>query len=111
LQGRRPPFQIKKVTVGTEDLELYYRDIMQSIQALYGDPQLAEHLVFAPERHYTSHERTDRIYNEMHTGDWWWAVQVCEQNYNHLKVASNIVLGLIGESPTRRYHHTTNHID
>jgi hypothetical protein len=34
--------------------------------------------VFAPERHYTNEERTCRIYNEMHTGDWWWTVQVCE---------------------------------
>jgi hypothetical protein len=34
-------------------------------------------LVFAPERHYTDPERTCCIYNEMHTGDWWWAVQVC----------------------------------
>jgi hypothetical protein len=49
---------------------------MQCIRALYGDPQFAEHLVFAPERHYTSREHSCRIYNEMHTGDWWWSVQV-----------------------------------
>lgn len=51
---------------------------MQCIQALYGDPRFADHLVFAPERHYTNHERSCRIYNEMHTGDWWWSVQVRE---------------------------------
>ena len=49
---------------------------MQCIRALYGDPEFARELVFAPERHYLDPERTRRIYNEMHTGDWWRAVQV-----------------------------------
>jgi hypothetical protein len=40
------------------------------------DPQFADDLVFAPEQHYTSEERTCRVYNEIHTGDWWWTVQV-----------------------------------
>ena len=62
-----------------ETLEFYYRDAVQCVQDLYGDPNFAEHLVFAPERHYTSHERTCRIYNDLHTGDWWWAVQVHER--------------------------------
>ena len=74
----RPSFQRKEVKVGDEELEFYCRDAVQSIQALYGDPQFADQLVFTPERHYTSHERSCRIYNEMHTGDWWWAVQVSE---------------------------------
>jgi hypothetical protein len=49
---------------------------MQCIRALYGDPEFARDLVFAPERCYVDPEQTCRIYNEMHTGDWWWAVQV-----------------------------------
>ncbi|KAH9019702.1 hypothetical protein EDB84DRAFT_1624592 [Lactarius hengduanensis] len=40
-----------------------------------GNPEFARDLVFAPERHYTDHERTCRVYSEIHTGDWWWAVQ------------------------------------
>jgi len=71
-----PPFQCKKVSFGGERLEFYSRDIMKCIGALYGDPQFAQDLVFAPEQHYTSQERTCRIYNEIHTGDWWWKVQV-----------------------------------
>jgi hypothetical protein len=72
----RPRFQCRVLIVGEERLEFYCRDVIECIRSLYGDPQLAQDLVFAPEQHYTSAERTCRLYNEMHTGDWWWAVQV-----------------------------------
>lgn len=72
----RPPFECKKLDTGGESLEFYCRDILQCIRSLYGDPEFVQDLVFAPERHYTSHERTSRLYNEMYTCDWWWAVQV-----------------------------------
>ncbi|KAF8489361.1 hypothetical protein F5888DRAFT_1638649 [Russula emetica] len=45
------------------------------------DPEFVDHLVFAPERHYTSHERTTRIYNKMYTGDWWWKVQTALETH------------------------------
>jgi len=73
----RPPFRCREFIIGDERLEFYHRDIIDCIRSLYGDPQFVQDLVFAPERHYTDPERTCRIYNEMHTGDWWWAVQVC----------------------------------
>jgi len=75
----RPPFQCKEPTIGGECLEFYYHDVMECIQSLYGDPEFAQDLVFSPEQHYTSAERTHCIYNEMYTGDWWWTVQV----HNH----------------------------
>lgn len=71
-----PPFQCKDVTFDEERLEFYYRDVMKCIRGIYGDPGFKSELVFAPERHYTSHERTCRVYNEMYIGDWWWKVQV-----------------------------------
>lgn len=73
----RPSFRCRTFDIGNERLEFYSRDIIECIRSLFGDPQFARDLVFAPERHYTSTERTSRIYNEMYTGDWWWAVQVC----------------------------------
>ena len=73
----RSHFQCKNLSVGQEHLEFYCRDILECIRSLYGDPQFAQDLTFAPERHYTSYERTCRLYNEMFTGDWWWVVQVC----------------------------------
>ncbi|KAI9454588.1 hypothetical protein BJY52DRAFT_1205245 [Lactarius psammicola] len=72
---RRPPFQCEDVIIGGEHLQFYYRDTIPSIQALFGNPEFAHELVFAPERHYADAERTCRVYNEMHTGDWWWSVQ------------------------------------
>ncbi|KAN0134109.1 hypothetical protein V8E53_008046 [Lactarius tabidus] len=57
--------------------------IPECIQAIYGDPEFTEHLILAPEHHYTDHECKCRVYSEMHTGDWWWAVQrslkLCQQ--------------------------------
>ena len=72
----RPPFKSQDFTIGGETLTFYFRDVMQCIQALYGDPEFAHELVFVPERHYLDPECTCRVYSEMHTGDWWWAVQV-----------------------------------
>jgi len=73
----RPSFRCKELLIGEERLEFYYRDVIECIRSLYGDPEFVQDLVFAPERHYTSTECTCRIYNEMHMGDWWWMVQVC----------------------------------
>ena len=75
----RPPFQCKELSIGNERLEFYCRDAMECIRSLYGDPRFAQDLIFTPERHYTSTERVHRIYNEIHTADWWWSVQVCNQ--------------------------------
>jgi hypothetical protein len=72
----RPPFECCNLVIGGETLELYFRDILACIRSIYSDPELAQDLVVAPEHHYADHERTDRIYSEIHTGDWWWAVQV-----------------------------------
>ena len=78
----RPPFHCKVLVIGDEHLELYYRDVVECIRSLYGDPAFGQDLFFAPERHYTSPERMSRIYNEMHMGDWWWMAQVC--NYGSM---------------------------
>lgn len=76
LPGGTPPFNSDALVMGGEDLEFHHRDIILCVRSLFGNPQFAQDLIFAPERHYTNAERTCRIYNEMHTGDWWWSVQV-----------------------------------
>ena len=83
----RPPFKCKEFKIGNETLEFYYRDVVECIRSLYGDPQFVQDLIFAPEQHYTNPECTCRIYNEMHTGDWWWTVQVC--NYNSMTIVTD----------------------
>ena len=72
----RPAFQSREVVIGGETLEFYQRDILGCIRSIYGDPEFAQDLVVTPERHYSDQGRTEHIYSEMHTGDWWWAVQV-----------------------------------
>lgn len=71
-----PQFQCQELKIGGEHLQFHYRDTIQCIRALFGNPEFACDLIFAPERHYTDSSRTCRIYNEMATGDWWWSVQV-----------------------------------
>lgn len=62
--------------MGGENLEFHHRDIILCVRSLFGNPEFAQDLVFAPERHYADAERSCRTYSEMHTGDWWWSVQV-----------------------------------
>jgi hypothetical protein len=71
-----PPFQRKVLGIGDEELVFYWRDVLECIQSLYGNPKFAQDLAFLPERHYTYHACTSQIYNEMYTGDWWWSIQV-----------------------------------
>jgi hypothetical protein len=67
----RPPFWSKVYDIGGEEPEFYYQEIVPCLRALYSDPEFKDHLIFAPEQHYTTDKRTCCIYNEMHTGDWW----------------------------------------
>lgn len=50
---------------------------MECITEIYGRHDLVPHLKFTPERHYADADQTIRIYGEMHTGRWWWELQVC----------------------------------
>ena len=69
LPGGTPPFNSDALVMGGEDLKLNHRDIILCVRSLFGNPEFAQDLIFAPERHYTNAERTSQIYNEMHTGD------------------------------------------
>ena len=55
---------------------MYFRNVLECIAALYGDPEFARHLVYAPERHYSDPDMQNRVYGELHTGEWWWETQV-----------------------------------
>lgn len=56
--------------------EVYFRDVIACLRALFGDPDFAPVLVFAPEKHYTDELRKVRLYHDMQTGRWWWSTQV-----------------------------------
>lgn len=79
LHGR-PSFQPHDITVGTEVVTLYARNIMDCVQALYGNPEFAPFLIFKPQCYYhvSTGRPKSRVYHDMHTVDWWWEVQVCK---------------------------------
>ncbi|TFY59335.1 hypothetical protein EVJ58_g5848 [Rhodofomes roseus] len=75
LPNRRPAFHCFEACVGGERFEMFCRDILECILALYGDPEHASILCITPERHYADADKTLRLYHDLHTGKWWWATQ------------------------------------
>ncbi|KAL0568043.1 hypothetical protein V5O48_013944 [Marasmius crinis-equi] len=58
-----------------EVMSVRYRDPLKAIRALWGDPSLAEHLVYKPSKIFSDAEKSKRQYSELWTGKWWWAMQ------------------------------------
>ncbi|KAL1937051.1 hypothetical protein VTO73DRAFT_15569 [Trametes versicolor] len=75
LSSGRPRFIRREIVVAGEVFEIFYRDVLQCIRALYEDPEFADLLVFVPEKHYADAGNTSRVYFDMHTGKWWWETQ------------------------------------
>ncbi|KAI0060629.1 hypothetical protein BV25DRAFT_1789248, partial [Artomyces pyxidatus] len=71
----RPGFKCEEIGIDGETYEVYFRDVMECVRELYGNPEFAQHMAYAPERHFADDEMKNRLYGEMHTGDWWWQVQ------------------------------------
>ncbi|OJT12555.1 hypothetical protein TRAPUB_10899 [Trametes pubescens] len=75
LASGRPKFIRREIVVAGEVFEIFYRDVIQCIRSLIGDPKFAGLLVFAPEKHYADAGHTARVYFDVHTGKWWWETQ------------------------------------
>lgn len=75
LPAPRPKFERDEITVDGQAYDVYFRDVLKCIEALYSEPDFAGRLVFLPERHYHDPDHTQRLYHDMHTGKWWWAAQ------------------------------------
>ncbi|THU81028.1 hypothetical protein K435DRAFT_823508 [Dendrothele bispora CBS 962.96] len=72
---QRPSFTRSEVVIAGESFDLYKRDIIECIRALYGSPEHAQYLCVVPERHYSDADKTCRLYHDMYTGKWWWSTQ------------------------------------
>ncbi|KAH7903095.1 hypothetical protein BJ138DRAFT_1021154 [Hygrophoropsis aurantiaca] len=59
-----------------DDFELYMRDPVEIIKALWANPAYLEYMTYAPERHFSDDAKKDRMYDEMTSGDWCWKTQV-----------------------------------
>ena len=62
--------------VTTEPMMLYFRDALECFKCLFGNPLFSDYMDFIPRREYADEERTERLYNEIMTGDRVWAIQV-----------------------------------
>ncbi|KAJ7593168.1 hypothetical protein C8J56DRAFT_1013320 [Mycena floridula] len=75
LPASRPAFRRKEVMIADEVFEVWMRDIIPCVKALFGDQEFAAYLVFAPEKHYANEKKDVRMFHDMHTGRWWWTTQ------------------------------------
>ncbi|PIL28221.1 hypothetical protein GSI_09633 [Ganoderma sinense ZZ0214-1] len=75
LPNGRPRFQREEIVVAGEPFEVFFRNILECIRALYGDLEFTPLLLLVPEKHYTDATKNERVYFDMHIGKWWWATQ------------------------------------
>jgi hypothetical protein len=61
-----------------ENFVIRYRDPIEAIKTLLGDPALADEIVYRPHKVFSKQKgvRGSQIYNEMWTGNWWDTAQV-----------------------------------
>jgi len=83
----RPAFERHEVMVGTEVCNVYFRDVIACVKALFADPDLTRYLVTVLEKHFTygSDGQRIRMFHDMHTAKWWWSTQVTN-NQQHLVI-------------------------
>ena len=91
IPRERPQFQRAEVIMDNVGYDVYFRDILECVRALYGEPKFARHLVFLPERHYEDADHTVRLHHDMYTGKWWWGIQVREMQ-SHFCYVSHLVI-------------------
>jgi Plavaka transposase len=106
----RPTFQRREVIIANEAFELFSRDIVECIKALWGDIDFASHLVVEPERHYADADQTIRVYCDMNTGKWWWCTQVSHIVFSNAYEPFQIMTleGTRGPDGKKGMHHNSH---
>lgn len=61
----------------TEEVELWRRNPIECVEELIGNPAFKDLLAYSPERVFEDKRGSNRVYDEMHSADWWWTTQVC----------------------------------
>ncbi|KAF7971991.1 hypothetical protein HWV62_19343 [Athelia sp. TMB] len=61
--------------IRTEKLELWYRDPIDVVRELMGNPVFRDVMHYSPEQVYRDKDCEERVVNEMWTGHWWWEMQ------------------------------------
>ncbi|VDB87450.1 unnamed protein product [Peniophora sp. CBMAI 1063] len=95
----RSDFIRKTKRVGGVKHVLYMRDSLAVLRELYGRPDFAMDMVFAPEKHYMLVDDTEeRRWSDMHTGRWWWNLQAQVEAY---KAGATIVPLIVSSDKTQ----------
>ncbi|KAG2153066.1 uncharacterized protein EDB93DRAFT_1102813 [Suillus bovinus] len=97
LPTRCPKFRHEQVIIAGEAFDVYYRDVIECIKALYGDPNFADYLAFTPEWHYADEDQTTHLFHDMHR---WWDTQAAYPVY--LTIGN--ILKEIRRKPSRSTH-------
>jgi hypothetical protein len=64
----------------TEHVKFWHRNPIDCVKEILGNPALQPHMKYAPEKLYQDMDKTIRVYEGMHTADWWWELQVRGQH-------------------------------
>lgn len=62
--------------MATEKVELWRRDPVECINELFSNPAFKDKIQYKPRKVYTNESKTEQVYGEMWTGQWWWKTQV-----------------------------------
>lgn len=62
-----------------EQFVLRYRDALEAVKTLLGDPTFADDIVYKPRKLFSQGKR---VRTEMWTGDWWWTLHVGEDKFS-----------------------------
>jgi Plavaka transposase len=58
------------------EVELWSRNVDECVAALLGNVGFQDHIAYKPTKVFKDVERTERLYGEAWTADWWWETQV-----------------------------------
>ncbi|KAF8172517.1 hypothetical protein K438DRAFT_1981370 [Mycena galopus ATCC 62051] len=59
----------------TETVELWFRDPVECVAELIGNPMFKDAMRYAPQKLFTDQAGTEEVVNEMWTASWWWEIQ------------------------------------
>ena len=60
--------------IAGQEIAIQSQNVLSCIEFLMGHPGFQHNQTYEPCRVYN--QNGDRVYNEMHTGDWWWKQQM-----------------------------------
>lgn len=63
-------------TMRSEQLEVWWRDPVECVRELIGNPTFRDAMKFAPEKLYADMLGKEEVIHEMWTAGWWWEMQV-----------------------------------